>query len=119
MNGFTSKMSTVLPACSGDANTNRSVKSRRGSSPGNLSIAALKWLDILAPCVDGFGKNDSATGARSPLCHTGVPSLVRDTAPLLYDLGPAKGRVGRQTQTGRDRPREQRDRRLVERPRGF
>src|SRR5262249_8646111 len=79
MKGFTSKMSTVLPACSGDANTNRSVKSRRGSSPGNLSIAALKWLDILAPCVDGFGKNDSATGARSPLCHTGVPSLVRDT----------------------------------------
>src|SRR5262249_20623872 len=33
----------------------------------------------LAPCVDGFGKDNSGTGARSPLCHTGVPSLVRDT----------------------------------------
>jgi hypothetical protein len=42
MNGFTSKISTVLPGLSGDANRKRSVKSRRGSSPGNLSIAALK-----------------------------------------------------------------------------
>src|SRR2546421_13123843 len=49
MNGFTSKISTVLPGLSGDANTKRSVKSRRESSPGNLSMAALKWLDIVAP----------------------------------------------------------------------
>jgi hypothetical protein len=38
-----------LVALSGDANTNKSVKSKRASSPGNLSIAALKWLDIVAP----------------------------------------------------------------------
>ncbi len=39
----------VLSGLSDDLNTKRSVKSRRASSPGNLRLAALKWLDIVAP----------------------------------------------------------------------
>ena len=40
--GFESMMSTVLSVSSGDWKTNRSVKSRRLSSPGNLRLSALK-----------------------------------------------------------------------------
>src|SRR5215831_11798150 len=46
MNGFTSNINTVFPGFSVEAKTNRSVKSRRASPAGNLSIAALKWFDI-------------------------------------------------------------------------
>src|SRR5580658_10775237 len=37
---------TVLSGSSAEVNMNRSVKSRRRSSPGNLRLSALKWLDI-------------------------------------------------------------------------
>src|SRR5205807_9943962 len=37
---------TVRSGLSGAGNTNRSVMSRRGSSPGCLRLAALKWFDI-------------------------------------------------------------------------
>src|ERR1700685_2665622 len=57
--GFESMISTVLPGwwrcrrwCSpGVLNTNRSVRSRRLSSPGNFRLSALKWLDMMAPLV--------------------------------------------------------------------
>src|SRR6266545_3118192 len=51
MNGFTSMISIVVSAWSEVLKTNRSVRSRRGSSPGNLSLSALKWLDTVAPLV--------------------------------------------------------------------
>ena len=40
--GFESMIRTVLSGSSDDVNTNRSVKSRRLSSPGNLRLSALK-----------------------------------------------------------------------------
>ena len=39
-------ISTVLSGSSEDWNTNTSVKSKRRSSPGNLSLSALKWFDM-------------------------------------------------------------------------
>jgi hypothetical protein len=39
--GFTSMISTVVPGLAGGWKTNRSVRSRRASSPGNLRSAAL------------------------------------------------------------------------------
>src|SRR5580693_6414026 len=50
MNGFTLTMTTVLPGLA-EGKTYKSVRSRRGSSPGDLSLAALKWLDIRASLV--------------------------------------------------------------------
>src|SRR6476646_5561538 len=51
--GFESMISTVRSGLSGAVNTNRSVRSRRGSSPGCLRLAALKWFDIgLLPVTD-------------------------------------------------------------------
>src|SRR5215831_7189357 len=44
-------ISTVRPGLSGAAKTNRSVRSRRASSPGDLRSAALKWFDMVAPSV--------------------------------------------------------------------
>ena len=49
--GFESMISTVLSGSSVDWNTNTSVRSRRLSSPGNLSLSALKWLDMVAPLM--------------------------------------------------------------------
>src|SRR4029077_15232956 len=49
--GFESMISTVLPGSSVDLNANTSVRSRRVSSPGNLRLSALKWLDIVAPSM--------------------------------------------------------------------
>jgi hypothetical protein len=49
--GFESMISTVLPGSSVDLNANTSVRSSRVSSPGNLRLSALKWLDIVAPSV--------------------------------------------------------------------
>src|ERR1700722_13945068 len=61
--GFESKISTVLPGwwrcrrwCSpGTLNTNRSVISRRRSSPGNFRLSALKWLDMMTRLLAGCG----------------------------------------------------------------
>jgi two-component system KDP operon response regulator KdpE len=39
----------------GAAKTNRSVRSRRASSPGCLRLAALKWLDMVVPSGVGAG----------------------------------------------------------------
>src|SRR4051794_27250505 len=39
-------INTVRSGFSGPGNTNRSVRSSRGSSPGCLRLAALKWLDM-------------------------------------------------------------------------
>src|SRR6476646_2030853 len=61
MKGLTSMIRTVLSGLSVDANTNRSVRSRRASSPGNLSMAALKWLDIMPPL---YGVLVAVTGGR-------------------------------------------------------
>src|SRR2546430_3704537 len=78
MNGFTSKISTFWPGLCGDANTKRSVKSRRGSSPGNLSMAALKWLDIVAPLSSAVGppgrpdKPEDTPASERDLLHDGV-----------------------------------------------
>src|SRR5580693_1188376 len=47
--GFEFMISTVLSASSGEVNRKTSVRSRRRSSPGNLSLSALKWLDMVAP----------------------------------------------------------------------
>src|SRR5256885_13671684 len=47
--GFESMISTVLPGSSVDLNANTSVRSSRVSSPGNLRLSALKWLDMVAP----------------------------------------------------------------------
>src|SRR6476646_5055666 len=44
-------ISTVLPGLSGAAKTNRSVRSRRASSPGCWRLAALKWFDMVTPSV--------------------------------------------------------------------
>ena len=44
-------ISAVLSGSSGDVNTNTSVKSKRPSSPGNLSLSALKWFDMVPPWV--------------------------------------------------------------------
>src|SRR5258708_4289742 len=49
--GFESMSSMVLPGLSGAVKTNRSVRSRRASSPGDLRSAALKWFDMVAPSV--------------------------------------------------------------------
>src|SRR6266700_2086198 len=49
--GFESMISTVLPGYPVDLNANTSVRSSRVSSPGNLRLSALKWLDIVAPLV--------------------------------------------------------------------
>src|SRR5207245_10845827 len=49
--GFESMISTVWPGSSPDLNANTAVRSSRVSSPGNLSMSALKWLDIVAPLV--------------------------------------------------------------------
>src|SRR6266700_4392164 len=51
MNGLESMISTVLSGSSGDLKANRSVKSRRASSPGNLRLSALRWLDMVAPLL--------------------------------------------------------------------
>ena len=51
--GLESMIRTVLSGSSADVNTNTSVKSRRLSSPGNLSLSALKWLDMISPLVVG------------------------------------------------------------------
>src|SRR5215472_5388272 len=42
-------MSTVLPWPPDGWKAYRSVTSRRGSSPGDLRLAALKWFDISTP----------------------------------------------------------------------
>jgi len=42
MNGLASMINTVRLGSEGDWKTNRSVRSRRASSPGNLRLAALK-----------------------------------------------------------------------------
>src|SRR5256885_1067687 len=47
--GFESMISTVLSGSSAEVNMNTSVRSRRRSSPGNLRLSALKWLDIWFP----------------------------------------------------------------------
>jgi len=47
--GFELMISTVLSGSQPTLNTNRSVKSRRLSSPGNLRLSALKWFDMVAP----------------------------------------------------------------------
>jgi len=41
VNGFRSMTITVLPGSEAAGKTQRSVKSRRASSPGNLRLAAL------------------------------------------------------------------------------
>jgi hypothetical protein len=51
--GFESMMITVLSGSSAEVKTNKSVKSRRRSSPGNLRLSALKWLDTISPWVVG------------------------------------------------------------------
>src|SRR5258708_35554801 len=55
MNGFTSMIRIVLSGLSGAPKTKRSVRSRRASSPGNLRLAALKWLDMATPFGSGLG----------------------------------------------------------------
>src|SRR5258708_33898810 len=55
MNGFTSMIRIVLSGLSGAPKTKRSVRSRRASSPGNLRLAALKWLDMVTPIGSGLG----------------------------------------------------------------
>src|SRR5271155_5352716 len=40
---------TVLSGSSAEVNTNKSVRSRRRSSPGNLRLSALKWFDMMTP----------------------------------------------------------------------
>src|SRR5215469_11582366 len=47
--GFTSMIRAVLPGSSPDLNAKTSVSSSRVSSPGNLRLAALKWLDMPSP----------------------------------------------------------------------
>src|SRR5580693_8742463 len=49
--GFESMISTVLPGSPVEENANTSVRSSRVSSPGNLRLSALKWLDMVAPSV--------------------------------------------------------------------
>jgi hypothetical protein len=49
--GFESMISTVLPGSSVDLNAYASVRSSRVSSPGNLRLSALKWLDMVALVV--------------------------------------------------------------------
>src|SRR5450631_4109508 len=44
-------ISTVRSGLSGAANTKRSVRSRRASSPGCWRLAALKWFDMVTPSV--------------------------------------------------------------------
>ena len=55
--GLESMISTVLSGSSVDGNANTSVRSRRRSSPGNLSLSALKWFDmgLLGGCDGGTG----------------------------------------------------------------
>src|SRR6266567_2468325 len=64
--GFESMISTVLPGSPVDLNANTSVRSSRVSSPGNLRLSALKWLDIVAPLgsEDWFGGEDRRYGGR-------------------------------------------------------
>src|SRR5450755_3356205 len=63
-------ISTVLSASSAEVNMYTSVRSRRRSSPGNLRLSALKWLDMVAPLVvmARIGGRDGMTGAAAISC---------------------------------------------------
>src|SRR5215472_10085379 len=71
-------ISTVVSGSSGAANTNRSVRSRRASSPGGLRSAALKWFDMVAPSVVVawvvvvLRPGISCTGSGAVPCRPGV-----------------------------------------------
>src|SRR5579859_1125246 len=62
--GFESMMSTVLPGSSVDLNAYTSVRSSRVSSPGNLRLSALKWLDIVTP-LGGRFRGPAVVGLRT------------------------------------------------------
>src|SRR3984893_15839957 len=86
--GFESMIGNVLPGFSADLNAYSSVMSSRVSSPGNLRLSALKWLDMVAPLVVIARTGGTAAGlvwarVRAAMaCHgrrgAGGPLLLRD-----------------------------------------
>ncbi len=96
--GFESMMSTVLSRWSGDLNKKRSMMSRRASSPGNLKLSALKWLDMGESPVDDCSDRHSPmrgtwSGRGTPLfipphALVGTPCFPTPGSNLSATVGP-------------------------------
>src|SRR6266478_8394643 len=98
-------ISTVLSGLSGARKTKRSVRSRRASSPGNLRLAALKWLDIVAPFGSGIGPSTALDPeyGRDPIGRHRTPrtnpgrhhrpgfAAARLMGPSFVSCGPKSG----------------------------
>src|SRR5262249_6330858 len=82
-------ISTVRPGLSDASKTNRSVRSRRASSPGDLRSAALKWFDTALLrwylCVVWLRPGISCTGSGAVPCRPGVGP--GDRARAAFDRG--------------------------------
>src|SRR4029453_1904717 len=103
-------ISTVRSGLSGAANTNRSVRSRRASSPGDLSLAALKWFDMVTPWVvvglgsgaPGAGPGPQSWGPPRPSWTYGCGSRGGRVARAPAQVPPARGRPGSLVASGHD-----------------